>query len=1241
MEIKEQAEADLRALSSSLLSASVKRAIDKTIFKLRTQSKIEIVTVDDPFVILFTEISKDKRLVTELSSILSLVRTLTEIGAIDGQALKRVLEILSSLSVGASENVLLKILQISLSAFMSPSQEYEQRVLAARLVFQMTRSTSEMVKHVATATAYQIVDALFDQIVPKSKASASALAGGGDLERRVETLVGKNDSGTQPQSENKDSCDCDQVDENHWAVVFVFKLINDILCAMSGLEVNTFRGCFEMSDFPEAILRYVLDGHFNDLQRYKTGFQTFVDNLAVYVQKQGDSKKFAMFAPHIVANLIGKDKEKAKDMINRLIELADRDSGILNSIAAIITFMPMVQFTLISEEMLLKLANRVGRFFMENFKGVLSEPVVIKDNNVALHRGSGYAKSGDTCKLVSCVVILYSEMLACGEHLEYFLKLFNIFEGVWQRVIQTTEDSVTLDSSLKVAGMCVECAVAVGQRDPSQRIFSTICGLAIPTTAAFPLAPKGVIALDAMIGLLQKLNSKLILFWPLIFETISKCHHTAAHKRSKADLQALKLIEPSLVTFSTDLDDSQYQRLFEVILNLSQREVKEFIERKGTVPNFWLIRTLCYIFVLNLRRSTPVEKKFFEHVKTLIQGESPDFRSQMTVSLFDVAKEVVNSQEASPTCRQAVFDGIFQAANSLHREVTVIAFGSILSFLAGGTAQDVREGWPMILTVLKVVWATPFPENIPNGFRALTFVCNDCLAFLSISDMEVCLSAISTYISQVEDMNISLGSMGLLWNLGSYIAGMSDNEDSSVWKILFKTLQNNFTEKRRNIRDSALQTFFSLVNTFHSQFTPTLKSYVLTDVLNPLVDILPSMDSSILAIQGVMQCLRSLQDYQGTIDKVVNAIEALSKRTEESMQAGEATRCYIGLFMFNDTELSRKVTSAFLRTIELYTSRPAECDLQGPVSVVTEVFPRTCGTMTDEEFELWLKIIKLFCCFQLDKPYLHVATHACLNCLAGLPKLPTARLLLIIELLISFIDLSCHILSAKAFNVIAELYTKSFDEEGRAHSLELLLPLFQRMIACKECFECFQAVLSVDVSLEILFKSESSVFILIDLARRNQKLKGLIVTRISSRMDLLDSKAFKVFLSLGKGYPELYLRYFEDFCKIDSEHRDFVVRTMDIVKEAIEKDCKSIIDEENALQSILQKQRYEGMMVFLESMSKLETDGSLFDSNGTDAHIKFILSSILQLGSTRCSGLRTIVQSLLCQLATERCQNCM
>ena len=64
MEIREQIESDLRAVASSSLPSNVKKAMDKAIFRLRTQnSSIEITDINDPFVFLFEEIKKNKKLI--------------------------------------------------------------------------------------------------------------------------------------------------------------------------------------------------------------------------------------------------------------------------------------------------------------------------------------------------------------------------------------------------------------------------------------------------------------------------------------------------------------------------------------------------------------------------------------------------------------------------------------------------------------------------------------------------------------------------------------------------------------------------------------------------------------------------------------------------------------------------------------------------------------------------------------------------------------------------------------------------------------------------------------------------------------------------------------------------------------------------------------------------------------------------------------------------------------------------
>ncbi|OHT17609.1 hypothetical protein TRFO_00867 [Tritrichomonas foetus] len=1241
MEIREQIESDLRAVASSPLPANVKKAMDQVIFRLRTQtSPVEIIEVNDPFVFLFEEITKDKKLINESIAILSTIRTLLEIGAIDGRACTKIFSIIDSLLQSAPESFMLKVLQISLASFTSPSANLEPRITATKWIFQMTGNIqSQTIPHVATAMSYQLLDVAFDKAMGNSGNAKKMITPQNslspDFDNTAELLINQNgeqasdNDGSQGNQSETELESTKIADPNDWSITFIFTLMTDILLFITNSEPKMFKKTFtKANNFPLLLLKYILDKHFTFLSYFQPQFKTNIELLFKFVTNQTDPTKFSMFIPHLVVNLTPNDPQRIMPLFSKVVSLVDSYPYLLNAIATTISCCPSLQFTTIPTDELLKLGSFSSKFFTTNFKGILSDPIIIYGSNRPGLASYDPFDQGINKILVSSVVILYQEILQCAHNTERFIAVFNLFDGVWQRVIQATQDPITLGTSLKIARTCVRYSIRQKQIDPAQRIFSTLCGFAVPTSAAFSLVAKGVIALHSITRLLQQMKAQIYMFWPLIFETISLCHHTAAHKRSAADTQALKLIQPSLLSFSTEINDELFTKLFGVIKKLSEEEYKTFIERKGTVPNFWPFKTLAYIFGLNITRVSEIEDSFFDHLGYLLQCDSPEYRTQATNSLFEISKNVVNSQNSTQKCRQRIFDYIFQAANSNHRDVSVAAFNGLLPFLAGGTAMNIGDGWPMVLTILKVVWATPFPENIQNGFRVLTFICSDCLMYLKVTDLEVCLSTISAYIMQMEDINIALGTIGLLWNVGSSLS--TDNND--CWRALFKTLQNNFADKRQNIRESSLQTFFSLVNTFFGQFSSELRLHVLENVISPLVMVIAKNDSPLLAIQGVTQCLRSLGDYQGIIDKLINGIESISMKTESGIKAGEATRCYIPLFFFDDPNISKKVTLSFKRTVAVYVSNPKKSDLQGAVSVVTDVFPKIADKIDDDEFEDWLKIIEYFCTFQVDKPFLHVSTHAAMNVQNNLPSLKESRIIELIKLDTNLIEYGCQPLTAKCFETLATLYVKMLDEKGRANCLIQILPLLQKMLNTQECMECFKLILDSKLSLDIILSDRKTVCRLVEIGRRMPIFRQTIVKLMSEKMNLIQPDVFPIFLSLGRESPILFQFYFEKFCSKDSNDPQFFQLTKETVKKAIEAVTNLLIGEEKALGSVLRKQQYQGIIDFFIGLKDLETEPKLYNDKkvkGTKGHLLFLLQSIIKLSETKSTELRSVIQEIL------------
>lgn len=1237
MDALEQIESDLRSIANSQLPANIKKAIDQTIYHLRTSSNesIEISNSNDSLVIIFEELSKQKKYLNETIIILPAIRILVENGWLIGQACNKIFSIITTDLKTFPDSFAFKILQIALSAFSSPYEDLNMRYSAIKWVFMIAGQSSDK-EQIAIATAFQIFDVIFDEIIIKRKPSRLTPPNSPSQQSNDDNQEDPNEEGSSDSDGSNFTSSSQNIntkktaDPNHWTVVFSFALIKDILACLNDKAQVTFKGFFSKTNYSTKLLKYILDRHFQLLSSYQPQYSDLLKGLWDYTQMQTDPSHFSIFAPHLVLYLPEQEcKTQIQAVMQKLLSFVQSSPHILNVIAAIVLANPNLQFTLIPEEELLRLSQYSNSIFLKYFKGTLSEPIkIFGSNRPSLSQLDTFDTTANKL-LVSSVSFIYSQIPLCYKYPNHFTNLFSLFETVWQRIMQTTENTMTLGTSLKASRICVRLALNLKQSDPAQRIFSTLCGIAIPSSSECPLTSKGVVALHSIIRLLLQLKGNLVTFWPLIFETISKCHHTASHKRSSADSHALRLISPSLASFTPQLEDEQFVALFKVVMKLSVEEIKSYFDRGRNVPNFWPVKTLCYVFCLNVTRTKSIETKYFEHLKFIMQCDSAEWRVQATNSLFEIAKEAINKSN-SLVCRQLVFDLINQATTSNYRDVSVTSFNMMLNFLAGGTSQYINEGWPMILTILKVVWASPFTENIQNGFKALTFICCDCMMFLKSTDIEICLSTISTYISQTEDMNIALGSIGLLWNIGSGLTA----DEPEIWRILFKMLHKSFTDPRQNIRHSSLQTFFNLV-TFHLQFPAELRSYLLESVIKPLLSTLQNnSESSILALQGITQCLRSLGNYKPVIPDLIQSIEAISLDEDDIVKSGSAAFCLVPLFFFEDLDLARKATECLLRITQIYVKKPPTFDLQRSVSIITEVLPSIASKIDEEHFSLWLVIIKLYSTVQLDKPFLHVSTHAAMNVLVSLPGINEKRRLDIVQLLITLIELKSPPLMSKSFDILTNIFIKDFNEEGRSKCLQLILPLYQRMLVNPECADSFAKLMEAPLDLNILLKCDFTVYQLVDVGRRNERFRYMITDLIAQKMNLMSKKMLPVFLSLGKQSPVLYTWFFKDFC-CGNETVEFARETRDYVFAEIMKTVELIIGEEKALDSVIRQDRYRGMITFLEEFTKMRTNGEIFQTKSDIGHLKFIMKPLIMLVETKCDELQKVVKNILYTLDSE------
>ncbi|CAO3613794.1 unnamed protein product [Cunninghamella blakesleeana] len=161
---------------------------------------------------------------------------------------------------------------------------------------------------------------------------------------------------------------------------------------------------------------------------------------------------------------------------------------------------------------------------------------------------------------------------------------------------------------------------------------------------------------------------------------------------------------------------------------------------------------------------------------------------------------------------------------------------------------------------------------IKTAFSSLQLICTDFLSLLSPDCLRQCIATLGAFGTQREDLNISLTSVGLLWNVSDFIQtrrltlindsksnddnDLNDeiinkenmtidsaitNEESpqvlnTLWMLLLLQLSHICIDSRPEIRNGAIQTLFRTIIMNGNILGPRLWQAYLWEVLFPLLD---------------------------------------------------------------------------------------------------------------------------------------------------------------------------------------------------------------------------------------------------------------------------------------------------------------------------------------------------------------------------------------------------------------------
>jgi hypothetical protein len=188
------------------------------------------------------------------------------------------------------------------------------------------------------------------------------------------------------------------------------------------------------------------------------------------------------------------------------------------------------------------------------------------------------------------------------------------------------------------------------------------------------------------------------------------------------------------------------------------------------------------------------------------------------------------------------------------------------------------------------------------GFACVQLICTDFLSNLNPMALSKCIETVAAFGSALEDLNISLTAVGLLWSLCDFILtskqkwvkesaespvpAVSTSNDAlnldilqetmsartmdTLWMFLLRKLSDLCSDERPEIRNSANQTLFRTIGMNGERLTLASWNMCINHVLFPLLEKIqdsstpthqqPGMEkqwneSKILALSGVTKCL--------------------------------------------------------------------------------------------------------------------------------------------------------------------------------------------------------------------------------------------------------------------------------------------------------------------------------------------------------------------------------------------------
>lgn len=413
-------------------------------------------------------------------------------------------------------------------------------------------------------------------------------------------------------------------------------------------------------------------------------------------------------------------------------------------------------------------------------------------------------------------------------------------------------------------------------------------------SGAAVLTPVNMQALRILFNVVHQLGNSLGSAWVLVVGTLNSLDQTLQSPQTttqevalvhevpisgqRSELSILETSMDWLFESSKMLNTDAVVCLLSALRDVSCQSIPTASTGIGATK--FALKRMADVLLENLHRIHDLWGVFLTHIIEIINSTTKECRAEAVFALDRAVTGAVGERSGqgkesedgvadgsgSPIMDTAVENMLLVALESLYRDVSDQDAQKGILLIALHVLQrhgeSLTRGWIPVLRMLEAVPMTGDPELIVAGYDSIELVINDYLGLVPPELQAKCLDVASSYGNQSVALNVSLSAVSLLWSATDQLgksggihqenASASDSHarpgrvvivsnmdaklsSSSLLFSVFRLLQTLSLDRRPEVRNSGIRTYFGVLASHASHLSLEAWATCIDDSILPLL----------------------------------------------------------------------------------------------------------------------------------------------------------------------------------------------------------------------------------------------------------------------------------------------------------------------------------------------------------------------------------------------------------------------